>query len=67
MLLLMFLNGSTNYHENKSNDTSNNEKRAGSVFEVEVVVVEVEVVGVVVVVVEVEVVGVVVVVVVVVV
>jgi hypothetical protein len=47
----MFLNGSTNYHENKSNDTSNNEKRAGSVFEVEVVVVEVEVVGVVVVVV----------------
>jgi hypothetical protein len=50
------LNGTTNYHENKSNDSSNTEKRAGSVFEVgveflveigvEVVVVEVEVVGV---------------------
>ena len=32
------MNGTTNYHENKSNDSSNTEKRAGSVFEVGVVV-----------------------------
>ena len=38
MLLLMFLNGSTNCLGNKSNDSSNNEKRVGSVFEVEVLV-----------------------------
>jgi hypothetical protein len=34
----MFLNGSTNCLGNKSNDSSNNEKRVGSVFEVEVLV-----------------------------